>query len=106
MDCYILNTGDFLGKKVTKEITLDIIGQIVERKSFFTKWGNFSAIQIMEIEDFNADPRDKSYNDKLMARFLDRRDYVKSREKEKGGFDKLPEDALRSLEIVIQELNI
>ncbi len=106
VDCYILNTGDFMGKKVTKEITLDIIGQIVERKSSFTKWGNFSAIQIMEIEDFNADPRDKTYNDKLIARFLDRRDYVKSREKEKGGFDKLPEDALKSLEMVIQELNI
>ena len=106
VDCYILNTGDFMGKKVTKEITLDIIAQIVERKSCFSKWGNFSAIHIMEIEGFHSDPRDKAYNEKLMARFLDRRDYVKSREKEKGGFDILPEDALESLEIVIKELNI
>lgn len=106
VDCYVLNTGDFMGKKVTKEITLDIIGQIVERKSSFSKWGNFSAIEIMEIEGFHSDPMDKIYNEKLMARFLDRRDFVKSREKEKGGFDILPEDALESMEVIIKELNI
>src|SRR5574344_2297005 len=54
VDCYILNTGDFMGKKVKPEHTLGIIEAIVEGSAKFEKWENFSDIQIMKLDDFNV----------------------------------------------------
>ena len=49
VDCYILNTGEFMGNKVKKEHTLGIIEAIVEGSAKFHKWGNLDDIQIMDI---------------------------------------------------------
>jgi phosphoenolpyruvate carboxykinase (ATP) len=47
VDCYIVNTGDFMGKKVQPKDTLGILEAIVEGKAEFKKWGPFSDIEIM-----------------------------------------------------------
>lgn len=103
VDCYILNTGEFMGKKVKKEDTLHIIESVVEGKSDFHKWGNFSDIEIMDIDGFNASFEDKDYSQKFVARMNDRINFIQSREVEKAGIDKLPEDALQALQKVIKE---
>jgi phosphoenolpyruvate carboxykinase (ATP) len=105
VDCYIVNTGDFMGTKVTPKITLGILESIVEGKATFKQWGNFSDIEIMEIEGFVPDMNDKSYIDHLKARMQDRVEFVESRNTFKGGYDKLPEDALESLKKLVSELN-
>jgi Phosphoenolpyruvate carboxykinase (ATP) len=104
VDCYIINTGDFMGKKVKPADTLGIIETIVEGKASFKQWGSFSDIQIMDWEGFVPDMNDKDYLAQLKARMLDRVEFVKSRDTEKGGFDKLPADALAALEKVVSEL--
>ena len=38
VDCYIVNTGDFMGKKVKPADTLGILEAIVENKADFHKW--------------------------------------------------------------------
>jgi len=103
VDCYILNTGDFMGKKVEPKHTLGIIEAIVEGKARFVPWGNFSKLQIMEIEGFAADFSDPKYKEQFSARMNDRIRFVKERETEKGGFDKLPPEALEVLEEVLHE---
>lgn len=105
VDCYILNTGDFMGKKVQPKDTLGILEAIVEGNAKFEKWGNFSDIEIMNIEGFNADFNNPEYAQEFKKRFQDRIDFIKSRETEKAGLDKLPPDALESLEKVISQLN-
>ncbi len=52
VDCYIINTGDFMGKKIQKEITLGVLESIVEKNAKFKQWGPFSDIEIMEWEGF------------------------------------------------------
>jgi len=104
VDCYIINTGDFMGKKVQPKDTLGILETIVEGKAVFKKWGTFSDIEIMEWEGFVPDLNDSEYTAQLKARMLDRVEFVKSRDTEKGGFDKLPSDALEALEKVVSEL--
>ena len=68
VDCYIVNTGDFMGKKVQKEDTLGILEAIVEKRADFHQWGPFSDIEIMDWEGFVPDMQDKNY-----IEFSDRR---------------------------------
>jgi phosphoenolpyruvate carboxykinase (ATP) len=104
VDCYILNTGFFMDKKVTPAVTLGSLEAVVEKTATFKTWGSFSDIEIMEVEGFVPDMNDASYVAQLKARMNDRVEYVKSRDTEKGGFDKLPAEALEALQKVVNEL--
>ena len=104
VDCYIINTGDFMGKKVKPADTLGILEAIVEGKAQFQKWGPFSDIEIFPWEGFVPDMGDKEYLEQLKARMNDRLEFVKSRETAKGGYDRLPEDALAAIQKVVDEI--
>jgi len=104
VDCYIINTGDFMGKKVTPKDTLGIIETIVEGNAKFTQWGPFEDIEIMAWEGFSPDLNDADYKAQLTARMNDRVQFVESREEFKGGFDKLPAEALDALKKVVAQL--
>jgi phosphoenolpyruvate carboxykinase (ATP) len=104
VDCYIINTGDFMGKKVQPKDTLGIIEAIVEGTAEFKKWGPFEDIEIFEWEGFVPDLNDPEYKAQLTARMNDRIKFVESRETEKGGYDKLPADAIEALKKVVAAL--
>jgi phosphoenolpyruvate carboxykinase (ATP) len=104
VDCYIVNTGEFMGKKVQPKDTLGVLEAIVEGKADFKPWGPFSDIEILEWEGFIPDMEDKEYRTQLKARMNDRVEYVKSLETLKGGYNRLPADALEALEKVVKEL--
>lgn len=104
VDCYIFNTGFFMDKKVTKEITLGSLEAIVEGKAEFKKWANFSDIEIMEVEGFIPNLDDAEYKTQLTERMRDRVKFIESRETERGGLDKLPEEALEAVKKVVNEL--
>jgi len=103
VDCYILNTGEFMGTKVQPKHTLGIIEAIVEGSANFHKWENFSDIQIMDVEGFDTSFNNREYAEQFVARMQDRISFVQSRETEKAGIDKLPSDALEALQAVINE---
>ena len=103
VDCYILNTGEFMGTKVQPKHTLGIIEAIVSGEAKFHKWENFSDIEIMDIEGFDASFANQEYAKEFTARMQDRINFVKSRETEKAGIDKLPADALEALENVVKQ---
>lgn len=104
VDCYILNTGDFMGKKVQPKDTLGILESIVECRANFEKWGNLSDIQILKLEGFEADLANKEYAQEFKKRMQDRINFIKSRDTEKAGLDKLPSDALVSLEKILEQI--
>lgn len=105
VECYILNTGDFMGKKVRPSDTLRIIESIVEGRANFTNFANLPDIQIMGIEGFEIDFNNREYVEEFKKRMQDRINFIKSRETEKAGLDKLPPDALEALENVVNQLN-
>lgn len=105
VDCYILNTGEFMGKKVKPADTLGILEKIVDKEAEFKPWGPFSDIEILEWEGFVPDLNDNEYLQALKNRMNDRLEFVKSRETFKGGRDRLPEDALEAIEKVVKEIN-
>ncbi len=104
VECYVLNTGDFMGKKVQPKHTLGIIEDIIEKKAKFHKWASFSDIEIMDLPDFKVDLNDQDYKNQFIARMQDRIKFFESRETEKGGIDKVPADAKASIEKVISEI--
>lgn len=104
VDCYILNTGDFMGKKIQPKDTLAILESIVEGNAKFKQWGNFTDIQILEVEGFEADLNNTEYSKEFKARMQDRINFIKSRETQKSGLDKLPSDALEALNKVIAQI--
>ena len=104
VDCFIINTGDFMGKKVQPKDTLGVIEAVVEGKADFKQWGPFEDIEIFEWEGFVPDLNDASYVDTLKARMLDRLNYVKNLETTEEGYNKLPSDALAAIQKVVDEL--
>ena len=103
--CYIINTGDFMGKKVQKEDTLGILEAVVEGKAQFKPWGPFEDIEILEWEGFVPDLTDKDYVAQLKARMTDRLNYVTKLDTAEGGFNKLPADAADAIRKVVDEAN-
>lgn len=104
VDCYILNTGDFMGKKIQPKNTLGILESIIEGNAKFEKFANFSDIQIMHIDGFEADFNNSEYAEEFKKRMQDRINFIQSRETEKAGLDKLPSDALEALQNVINQI--
>lgn len=104
VDCYVLNTGFLMDKKIPKEVTLGCVESIVEGKGKFKKWGNFSEIEIMDIDGFVPDFNDEKYKNTLRARLKDRHDFIESRKTAKGGYDELPAEALEVIDKLMKEL--
>jgi phosphoenolpyruvate carboxykinase (ATP) len=106
--CYIVNTGDFMGHKCQKEDTLGILETIVEGKAKFTQWGPFEDIEIMtdwsgKTGDFTPDLKDKDYVAALKGAMQNRVDAVEGFATKKGGYDKLPDEALEALKKLVDE---
>lgn len=108
VDCYIINTGDFMGHKCQKEDTLGILETIVEKKANFTQWGPFSDIEIMndwsgKTGDFTPDLGDKDYVNSLKNAMQNRVNAVENFAAANEGYDKLPDEALEALKKIVDE---
>lgn len=105
VDCYIINTGDFMGKKVKPADTLGILETIVEGKASFTQWGPFEDIEIMDWEGFTPDLNDADYKAQLKNAMQNRVDAVQGFATKKEGYDKLPDEALAAVQKLVDALN-
>ena len=110
VDCYIVNTGDFMGTNVSRQIRLGILETIVEGKAKFEKWGPFEDIEIMndwsgKTADFTPDLNNAEYVAALKNAMQSRVDAVKGFAEKKNGYDKLPDEALASLQKLVDELS-
>lgn len=103
--CYIVNTGDFMGKKVQKEDTLGVLEAIVEGTAKFEKWGPFEDIEILHCDGFEPNLSDADYKAALKNAMQNRVNAVKGFSEKKGGYDALPEEALAALQKLVDELS-
>ena len=114
VDCYIVNTGDFMGEKVKPADTLGILETIVEKKANFEQWGPFEDIEIMYtwdgqtdgFKDFKTktDLGNADYKAQLKSAMETRVNAVKGFAEKKEGYDKLPDEALAALEKLVNAL--
>ena len=106
VDCYILNTGDFMGKKVTPSDTLGILERIVEGEASFVPFGPFSDMETMKLDRFPIDFSDEAYRRQVASRLQDRLSFVISRNTEKGGIDRLPPEAEKAMKKALDEMEL
>ncbi|WP_448375756.1 phosphoenolpyruvate carboxykinase (ATP) [Fervidobacterium sp.] len=99
VECYIINTGFYLNKKVPKEVTLEILENIVERKAKFVDW--FGGLKTIEIPGFEVKTSDYEYRDLLKFSLEKRLLFLKSKDVENQGYDRLPDECKNSIESMI-----
>jgi phosphoenolpyruvate carboxykinase (ATP) len=96
VDCYILNTGGFMGKDITKEITLGALETIIENKGGFKSLG-LDGLEYLPVAGYEPDFSNDEYRTQFIARMNDRVTFIKNKETARGGYDKLPQEALDSM---------
>ena len=102
VNCYIINTGFFLDKKIPKEVTIGIIEKIVDEQATFKPFGNFAGMETMDVEGFVPDFSDAAYTDLLKNSVENRLRFLESLKELKGGRDLLPQEAFDALENLIK----
>ena len=99
IDCYIINTGSFLEKKVKPADTLGLIEDIVLEKAKFVPFGPFSSLEYYPLAGFEVPFEDPEYIKQLALRMEDRLEYVSTLD----DFNKLPQDAIDAIKVVVEE---
>ncbi|MGB3161277.1 MAG: phosphoenolpyruvate carboxykinase (ATP) [Carnobacterium sp.] len=101
IDCYIINTGFFLEKKITPAITLESIEAIVDKTAEFKVLGDIEQLKYMEIDGFKPDFNNESYKQLVQERLQMRVDHIIEKNAE-GGMDVLPDEVLGALRNTIK----
>lgn len=105
VECYIINTGHYLDKKIPKEVTLQLLEDIVTKKAKFKKLGDFSDIEYLEIEGFKP-YFNLEYKQMWQNSINYRKEFLIKMETFKEGRDNLLREALESLIQLEKELGI
>jgi len=103
VQCYIINTGHFLEKKIPKEVTIGIIESIVDETAVFKPFGDMTDVQTMDIEGFVPNFQSREYIGLLMKSMNNRIEYLDSLLHFKGGRDHLPEEARAAIQKLIDD---
>ena len=98
VDCYIMNTGFFLEKKIPKEVTLDLLERLVEGDLQFEPFGAYENLSYVEVPGFEPPFDVREYHHQLHQAFEFRSEYV---EKLKDSKNELPHEVLDVLKTLM-----
>ena len=98
VDCYIMNTGFFLDKKIPKEVTLGLLEGLVEGSLNFEPFYKYENLEYVKVEGFEPDFTVREYHHILHKAFEFRYDYIETL---KGTKDELPDEVLDVLKIIM-----
>ena len=98
VDCYIMNTGFFLEKKIPKEVTIDLLERLVEGDLQFEPFGAYENLSYVEVPGFEPPFDVREYHHQLHQAFEFRSEYV---EKLKDSKNELPHEVLDVLKTLM-----
>lgn len=99
VECYIINTGFFLNKKITPQVTLGLIEDIITMNTEFIPFGPYSELEYAPINGFDVDFDNCEYGKMVKDRMMDRLEFIQNNDE----IDKLPEEAIQALKNTIQQ---
>lgn len=102
VDCYVLNTGYFLDRDITKDITLGLIEQIVSKKIKFKKFFNLNELGFADIEGYIPNFDNKQYKNLVIERLNSRISFIDNLHSQ----DILPIEARKSIKNIIKNIQI
>lgn len=100
VDCYVLNTGNFLNKNITPKLTLGLIDHIVTNNLKFQSFDALDEIQYTDIEGFSPDFTNEEYINLFKDRLEARIEFIEHLYNQ----DILPNEAKESIQKVIDKL--
>ena len=103
VDCYIINTGFYMGKGISKEVSLSIIEKIVDEEANFKPFGSLEGFEYMECEGYPVPSFDSRYKQLIRERMQVRLNFLLAFN-QKYPKTALPIDAISRLETVLQNL--
>lgn len=104
VDCFILNTGNYLGQDVSKEITLSLIENEVNQNNTYSPFFNHSEIEAANVKGIEIKQNQEAL-DFLLGRIKTRIDYIKQHNLLKPE-DMIESEALESLETLLNQLTV
>ena len=105
VDCYIINTGDFLGKKVTKEVSLGLIETVVDGKAKFELFGGLPGMEYLPVEGYEVPELNGEYAELIRDRMQFRLDYLKAFN-DANLEHQIPTDALESIKTIERFIDV
>ena len=105
VDCYIINTGDFLGKKVTKEVSLGVIETVVDGKANFELFGGLPGMEYLPVEGYEVPDMNGEYAELIRDRMQFRLDYLKAFN-DANPERQIPQDALESIKTIERFIDV
>ncbi|MGT2958517.1 phosphoenolpyruvate carboxykinase [Streptococcus bovimastitidis] len=76
VDCYIINTGDYLNQNIGKETTLSCIEVVIDQTAHFQDFDKLPGFSYLDIEDFVVDENNTDYLTLLAERMRFRLSYL------------------------------
>lgn len=101
IDCYIINTGAFLDKDITKEVTLGVIESIVEDTAIFKPFGNDTGLSYLEVSGYEPPLDNEEYKVLLKERMTMRKDFLSSFNETNPAYP-LPEETIIAINKIIE----
>lgn len=95
-ECYILNTGFFLDKKITPAVTLKSIESIVDGTAEFESFGGIKQMSYLKVAGYEPDFADEAYKQLVFDRMKMRVEHIQEKNAA-GGMDVLPNEALKAM---------
>lgn len=103
--CFLLNTGDFQGRNITPEETLDSIEKVITGTATFQPFGPLKKLQYLPVENHVPDFNNRTYLSHLLTRLETRLAFVQTRKTYQAGYDRLPDEAEQLLLQLLDELH-
>lgn len=103
VDCYIINTGCYMGNGIPKEVSLDIIEKIVDGTTEFKGFGPIEGFDYLVLPDYPVHLFDAKYKQLLRSRMQIRLNFLLSFNQSHPK-QALPVEAISQLEKVINHL--
>jgi len=100
VDCYVINTGNFLDSNVTKDITLDLIERIINNDITFEPFAGLSQLSYTRIPGFTPNFSNQSYIKLFKERLSNRVSFIEHLYNQ----DILPTEAKESLLEIINSI--
>lgn len=101
--CYIINTGFYMGKGIPKEVSLDIIEQIVDGRAKFKPLGPLEGFEYLDYKGYAVPNFDDKYRQLIRERMQVRLNFLLAFN-QKYPKTALPVGAISRLEKVLQDL--
>lgn len=100
VDCYLVNTGDFMGKEIPKDVTLASIESVVERRNDFEAFGEYEDITYLPIEGFELPFAEEDYKNHINDRLQVRLDWLNDFNANEANV-KLPEEGIEKIKTLM-----